>query len=93
MSSETNPSPFAAMSYRDQQDRWLEWRSQQLEFQEAGMDEKDAKKPADAHVPPVSLPYLQQAAQPRHQNLDRVLTRHMQAKKQLSAFQPTETAP
>lgn len=73
---------FADMSYKEQQDRWLEWRSQQLEYREGGVVEE--KK--EAAMPSVSLPYLEHAAPARHSNLDQVLSRHRQAGRHLSAF-------
>ena len=29
-------SPFAALTWQEQQDRWLAWRSRQLDYQPAG---------------------------------------------------------
>ncbi|MBQ9262763.1 MAG: hypothetical protein IJ189_00965 [Clostridia bacterium] len=86
------PSPFAALSYQDQQDRWLEWRSRQLEFQEGAVIEAPNayEKPA-AEVPPVTLPHFQQAAPTHHKNLDQVLARHANAAKHLTAFTSSNT--
>lgn len=95
MSSEKKASPFAALSYQEQQDRWLEWRSRQLEFQEGNVVESktDQKKSAEPFVPPVQLPHFQQAAPTRHQNLDQVLSRISQAEKRLGAFQQPTSNP
>ena len=30
MSQEKSASPFSEMTYQEQQDKWLEWRSRQL---------------------------------------------------------------
>ena len=89
---QNNFSPFAALSYQEQQDRWLEWRSRQLDFREAGVAEEAQKKPEDTEVPPVHLPHLQESAPVRHQNLDAVLSRHARAEKRLGAFRVTEAA-
>lgn len=77
-------SSFSQLSYQQQQDRWLEWRSRQLNYQEGAVSESppDNQNPA-ASVPPVALP---QAAPSHHQHLDQVLQRHAQAAKRLSAF-------
>ena len=77
-------SSFSQLSYQEQQDRWLEWRSQQLRYQEGKVEEAapENKNPA-ATVPPVVFP---QAAPSHHQHLDQILQRHAQAAKRLSAF-------
>ena len=82
-------SPFSALSYQEHQDRWLEWRSRQMDFQEGGLSEDRQKKPADTEMPPVHLPNFQDSAPVRHQNLDAVLSRHARAEKRLSAFRTT----
>lgn len=86
---QNNASPFAALSYQEQQDRWLEWRSRQMDFREESLPEETQKKPADTEMPPVRLPNFQESAPVRHQNLDAVLSRHARAEKRLSAFQAT----
>ena len=95
MSQEKSASPFSEMTYQEQQDRWLEWRSRQLEFREGNVVEENRgkKTPAELSASPVLLPNLQQAAPTRHQNLDQVFSRMEKAQKKLSAFQtPTEDA-
>ncbi|MBR1585467.1 MAG: hypothetical protein IJ662_08015 [Clostridia bacterium] len=79
-------SPFSALSFQEQQDRWLEWRSRQLAFQEGPVIDSEAAAPSPSALPPVDLPHWN-AAPTRHQNLDHVLSRHDQARKQHGAFQ------
>lgn len=87
-------SPFAAMTYQEQQDRWLEWRSRQLDYQPAER-EPEAEVAAfpetqrEEPLPPLTLPFVRQAAPTRHRELDRVLARHTQAAKRAGNFQPT----
>ena len=33
-------SPFSALTYQEQQDRWLEWRSRQLDYQPTSVKRK-----------------------------------------------------
>ena len=85
-------SPFSALSYKEQQDRWMEWRSQQLDFREAVPPQPQAgvSAPARPAPPPVRLPMMQEAAaQNRRRELDQVLARHDMARKQAGAFRPT----
>lgn len=87
-------SPFAALTFAQQQDRWREWRSRQLDYQDTPLERPAPAAPA-APVPPAEsplprlmLPYLRQAAPTRHQELDRVLARHAQAARQAGSFRP-----
>ena len=88
-------SPFSALSYKEQQDRWMEWRSQQLDFREAvpPLQQSEAAlpaRPAQPTPPPVRLPMMQEAAvQNRRRELEQVLARHDMARKQAGAFRPT----
>ena len=52
MSDIQNTSPFAALTYAEQQDRWREWRSRQLDYKNA------------EELPPVELPLSEQAKPP-----------------------------
>lgn len=73
---------FSDMSYKEQQDRWLEWRSRQLEYREAGAEQSD--------VPADEGPHLPQPERPEpshHRNLDQVLARHSQASRRHTPFQ------
>lgn len=90
---EEKPSvPFSELSYQEQQDRWLEWRSRQLAFREGSVSEENAayKEPAAAKAAPVKLPNYSQSAPTRHQNLDQVLSRMVQAEKRAGTFQATK---
>ena len=42
----TAQSPFSALSYQEQQNRWLEWRSRQLDYRPAGpsADSREEKR-------------------------------------------------
>lgn len=81
MTAEKNESPFAALSYAEQQRRWLAWRSRQLDYRPAGEDMQKAPPPA-----PLRTPNLPLTAPPRHRELDRVLLRHRQALRRAGAF-------
>ena len=84
-------SPFSALTYQEQQDRWLEWRSRQLDYQPAA--EKQPTEPAPARknipVPRMRQPNMRIAAPVRHRELDEVLSRHRQAMRRAGAFQAT----
>ncbi len=84
-------SPFSALSYQEQQDRWLEWRSRQLDYQPASG--KQTAKPPEAQreegLPRMRLPNMRIAAPARHRELDEVLSRHQKALRQAGAFQTT----
>ena len=73
---------FADMSCKEQQDRWLEWRSRQLEYRQG--DVVAPQETADAFLPPV----FHRPAPTRHSNLDQVWSRHRQDSRRLGAVQP-----
>ena len=84
-------SPFSALTYQEQQDRWLEWRSRQLDYQPAV-----EKQPAEtisphqnASRPAMCMPNMRIAAPIRHRELDEVLSRHRKAMQRAGAFQAT----
>ncbi|MCI5564324.1 MAG: hypothetical protein MR400_01355 [Clostridiales bacterium] len=85
-------SPFAALTYQEQQERWLAWRSRQLDYKSAETPPAEPSvppeptRPPEPPVPPVRLPYFQQAAPTRHQELDRVLSRHAAAVRKTGPF-------
>ena len=91
--SSRNESPFAALSYQEQQDRWLAWRSRQLDYRPAAPGTAAAEKgTADRAVPeapPLRLPHLSSQAPVRRRELDQVLSHHAQAAKRAGVFQPT----
>ena len=90
------------MSYQEQQDQWLAWRSRQLDYQPAGSVQAGEEKPRASvqrpdtqsyngnGLPRLRLPNMRIAAPTRHQELDQVISRHRNALKQAGAFQ---TAP
>ena len=83
-------SPFSALTYQEQQDRWLEWRSRQLDYRPAAAgqpQETSALKGGDA--PQMRLPNMRIAAPVRHRELDEVLTRHRHAMQRAGVFQAT----
>lgn len=86
-------SPFAALTYQEQQDRWLEWRSRQLDYRSASSTPPDAPLPLQApqeeeETPPVSFgpSSFRHPAPTRHRELDEVLRRHAQAKRRAAFF-------
>ena len=84
-------SPFSALTYQEQQDRWLEWRSRQLNYQPAAAG-RSPEKPAvqkDIGLPQMRLPNMRIAAPVRHRELDEVISRHRKAMRQAGAFQTT----
>ena len=84
-------SPFSALTYQEQQDRWLEWRSRQLDYQPANV--RQAPTPPETQseegLPRMRLPNMRIAAPARHRELDEVLSRHRQAMRRAGAFQAT----
>ena len=72
-------SPFAASTYREQQDRWLEWRSRQLDFRPAGAYQEEITQEKEVSNPSSSGPVMQHPAPTRHRELDKVWERHKQA--------------
>ncbi len=84
-------SPFSALTYQEQQDRWLEWRSRQLDYQPATArrsPETDAvQKDGGPHQ--MRMPNMRIAAPVRHRELDVVISRHRQAMRRAGAFQTT----
>ena len=103
MSQETcsTASPFSALTYQEQQDRWLEWRSRQLDYRpaDAGVQRENnepndgnQKGTAYAAVPEVPLPRipgLAMAAPAGHRELSQVLSRHSRAARRAGAYQTT----
>ena len=83
-------SPFSALTYQEQQDRWLEWRSRQLDYRPAAAGQpKETSIPKNGDAPQMRLPNMRIAAPVRHRELDEVLTRHRQAMQRAGAFQAT----
>lgn len=85
-----NTSPFAAMSYQEQQDRWMEWRSRQLDYRPVDEPRETGQlPPPEKELPPLTLPNFRAAAPTRHGELDKVLERHAMAKKRIGQYQST----
>ena len=88
----SNQSPFSALSYQEQQDRWLEWRSRQLDYRPAEPQKSiphEMDKPTPIPQPRLREPNMRIDAPTRHRELDQVLSRHRQAMKQAGTFQTT----
>ena len=89
----SNASPFSALSYQEQQDRWLEWRSRQLDYKPVQSEqpiqkEQPAQRPEEPR-PRLREPNMRIAAPIRRRELDEVLSRHRQAMKRAGTFQTT----
>ena len=102
MSQETSAaaSPFAALTYQEQQDRWLEWRSRQLDYRPAvpaslpeyspeNDNQKGTAEKAVPAMPKLRIPNMALAAPAGHRELSQVLSRHSQASRRAGAFQST----
>ena len=90
-------SPFVALTWQEQQDKWLAWRSRQLDYQAASAEEprrEDVQKTEPpgrkpGGLPSMRMPNMRIAAPTRHQELDEVINRHRQALKKAGPFQTT----
>ena len=89
----SNTSPFSALSYQEQQDRWLEWRSRQLDYKPVQPEQPIQKEPPvqrpEESRPRLREPNMRIAAPIRRRELDEVLSRHRQAMKRAGTFQTT----
>ena len=88
----TDGSPFAALTYQEQQEKWRAWRSRQMEYRAAEPIDAPEEKPVQQKTAsaPERVPVRRDAAV-RHQQLDAVLNRHAQALKRAGAFtRPSE---
>ena len=85
-----NTSPFAALSYQEQQDRWMEWRSRQLEYRAA--DEMVPDRTEEKTIPPLKIPNMRMAEPSRHRELDKVLMRHQQAFRRAGQFRAMQSS-
>lgn len=84
-------SPFSALSYQEQQDRWLEWRSRQLDYQPAGQAAPEDDSHPSMSAMPLRMPNMALSAPTRHRELDQVISRHAQALRKAGAFQTLST--
>ena len=97
----SSASPFSALTYQEQQDRWLEWRSRQLDYRPADAgaqselaapESANKKGTANAAVPELPqprIPGMAMAAPAGHRELSQVLSRHSQAARRAGAYQTT----
>ena len=90
-------SPFAALTYQEQQDRWLEWRSRQLAYEPVEAEKPAAPAPLSSDAEEERAPFapavVGRPAPSRHRELDEVLKRHAQAQKRAAHFLPVNAAP
>ena len=90
----SNKSPFAELSFSEQQEQWRAFRAQHLEYQPVQPapvpQPEPAAKPATKPAPqPVRMPaYMQQYAVPQHHNLDRVRAQLAAASRRAGVYQP-----
>ena len=84
-------SPFSALTYQEQQDRWLEWRSRQLDYRPTAAKQPQGKIPEhqNSSKPAMRMPNMRIAAPVQHRELDEVISRHRKAMRQAGAFQTT----
>ncbi|MCR4886202.1 MAG: hypothetical protein K5919_04735 [Clostridiales bacterium] len=66
MNQEKNESPFAALSWEEQQRRWMEWRSRQLDYRPAEETQPAPKAPGGG----LRAPNLPLSPPPRRRELD-----------------------
>ena len=91
MKNQKGTSPFSALTFEEQQQKWLLWRSQQLDYQEASMDTAPniAQAPSPIQLPdPVMLPQEHPNTY-RHSQLDSIYSRHRQAFARTGVWQST----
>ena len=81
-------SPFAALSFSEQQEQWRQFRAQKLDSQPVdGAQEQPA--------PPQRMPRTgaqKESPPPRHANLDRVRERMREAARRAGSYQTTSKA-
>lgn len=80
-------SPFAELSFSEQQEMWRIWRAKPLDYQEFKAPAPAPKPEPVAEVAPPPAP-MQPFAPPSHKNLDRVHARIAAAAANASAFRP-----
>lgn len=73
-------SPFAELSFTEQQEQWRMFRAQHLDFQPAAPEPPLPQRPR--------LPAYMQENESQHHNLDRVRAQLNQAARRAGAFQP-----
>ena len=82
-------SPFADLSFAEQQEQWRIFRAQKLDFQTIA-----PPAPARTETPPRAAPgaAVRALPPPSHKNLDRVRAQLSAAVKKAGAFQTTSNA-
>lgn len=105
MGAEREKSPFAALTFREQQDQWLAWRSRRLTnvpLQGSAAEEKTQplaipglREEKTGAPSPAGRRQAETAAAPfRHRELDKVYARHMSALRKTGNWQtPTSPTP
>lgn len=91
MKNRNGTSPFSALTFEEQQQKWLLWRSQQLDYHAAAPDnaKEEPEKPLPLQLPkPIALP-LEHPNTYRHSQLDSIYSRHRQAFAHTGAWQST----
>jgi len=91
MKNQKGTSPFSALTFEEQQQKWLLWRSQQLNYQDYPMDPapENANIPSPIQLPdPVMLPQEHPNTY-RHSQLDSIYSRHRQAFAHTGIWQST----
>lgn len=88
MMAGSTASPFAALSFSEQQEQWRIFRAQHLEFQEV-----PAKQEPPRPVPAAPrTPAYTRGAAPQHHNLDRVRAQLAAASRRAGSYRDV-TAP
>lgn len=82
-------SPFSALTYQEQQARWMEWRSRQLDYKPFAGEEEAPPRPVQPEKPRLKTPNMPIAAPYQRRELNQVLSRHQKALRQAGAFQVT----
>ena len=90
MSDQKSASPFAALTFAEQQDRWREWRSRELKYasaEELPPVELPAppEKPAPAPTARINPPFIPA----RHAQLNSLAAKHKQALSRAAVWQAT----
>ena len=78
-------SPFAELSFSEQQEMWRVWRAKSLDYQEIKPAELVIVPMEEPAPPPAPVPPF---APPSHKNLDRVHARISAAAAHAGAFKP-----
>lgn len=86
--SDSKKSPFAELSFSQQQEQWRSFRAEKLNYQSVSKPQPPAPKPcacASSRPPMRPMPAFDA---PQHANLDRIHARISAAARHTGAFQP-----